>query len=117
MSKRLLLQQVFCLHYNNFDYFSSFVAAILIATVTTTAITTAMETAMNLFLVVTIHVTMLAMTTVLHIHAPAALLPVLVGIVDQVSIGHVMVIPGLLGLIFTQDQDICSNFTTLDESF
>ena len=76
-----------------------------------------METAMNLILVAMIHITMHVMTMVLHIHAPAARLPVLVGIVDQVSIGHVMVIPGHLDLIFTQDQDICSNLTTLDESF
>ena len=64
---------------------------------------------MNHFLVTMMHVTMLAMTMLLHLHVLDAHQHVLVDTMDQVSIGHVMVIRGLLDLIFTQDQDICSN--------
>ena len=82
---------------------------------TITATTTAMEAAMNPTLVAMIHIMMLAMTMHCHIHVQATLQPVLVGFMDQINIGHVMWIHGLLDHIFTQDQDICNTF--LDNNF
>ena len=112
MFKRLLLQQVFCKykHCQIYSLFCHIVVAILTAIMKITATTTAMEAAMNPTLVAMIHIMMLAMTMHCHIHVQATLQPVLLGFMDQINIGHVMWIHGLLDHIFTQDQDICNTF-------